>query len=62
MVGHDNRSRDGRPLTMVNARGGRAVFLDTGAGKGGALAWQDLSFDDALAGGPADQPGAASAH
>ena len=32
MVGHDNRSRDGRPVTMTNARGGRAVFLDTGAG------------------------------
>lgn len=45
MVGHDNRSRDGRPLTMTNARGGRVVFLDTGAGKGGALAWQDLPFD-----------------
>jgi len=49
MVGHDNRSRDGRPLAMVNARGGRAVFLDTGAGKGGALAWQDLRFDEAEA-------------
>jgi protein phosphatase len=45
MVGHDNRSRDGRPATLVGARGGRAVFLDTGAGKGGALAWQDLAFD-----------------
>ncbi|CAH0244703.1 metallophosphoesterase [Roseomonas sp. CECT 9278] len=45
LVGHDNRSRDGRPLTMANARGGRAVFLDTGAGKGGALAWLDLPFD-----------------
>lgn len=45
MVGHDNRSRDGRPLSMANARGGRVVFLDTGAGKGGALAWQDLRFD-----------------
>jgi protein phosphatase len=45
MVGHDNRSRDGRPVTLIGQRGGRAVFLDTGAGKGGALAWQDLSFD-----------------
>jgi protein phosphatase len=45
MVGHDNRSRDGRPVTMTGSRGGRAVFLDTGAGKGGALAWQDLPFD-----------------
>jgi protein phosphatase len=59
MVGHDNRSRDGRPLTMVNARGGRAVFLDTGAGKGGALAWQDLAFDHALADEPREQTGAA---
>jgi protein phosphatase len=50
MVGHDNRSRDGRPVTMTGARGGRAVFLDTGAGKGGALAWQDLRFGN----GPVD--------
>jgi protein phosphatase len=45
LVGHDNRSRDGRPVTLTGARGGRAVFLDTGAGKGGALAWRDLAFD-----------------
>lgn len=55
MVGHDNRSRDGRPLTMTNARGGRAVFLDTGAGKGGALAWLDLPFDTPDAAGVADR-------
>lgn len=46
MVGHDTRSRDGRPVTLVGARGGAAVFLDTGAGKGGALAWRDLPFDN----------------
>ncbi|BDG71251.1 metallophosphoesterase [Roseomonas fluvialis] len=59
MVGHDNRSRDGRPVTMTGARGGRAVFLDTGAGKGGALAWQDLRFDAPgleAAQGPPDAP------
>lgn len=50
MVGHDNRSRDGRPVVMEGARGGRAVFLDTGAGKGGALAWVDLRWVDAAQG------------
>lgn len=54
MVGHDNRSRDGRPLTMANARGGHAIFLDTGAGKGGALAWVDLPFGQRSADGPLD--------
>ena len=44
LVGHDNRSRDGRPVTMTGLRGGRAIFLDTGAGKGGALAWQDFTL------------------
>lgn len=44
LVGHDNRSRDGRPATLTGQRGGRAIFLDTGAGKGGALAWQDFSL------------------
>lgn len=47
LVGHDNRSSDGRPVTMTGSRGGRAVFLDTGAGKGGALAWQDFSLAEA---------------
>lgn len=45
-VGHDNRSTDGRPLEIRGARGGRAIFLDTGAGKGGALAWIDLPFGE----------------
>lgn len=40
--GHDCRSVDGRPYIREGARGGRAVFLDTGAGKGGHLSWLDL--------------------
>ena len=40
--GHDNRSADGRPAWRNGARGGRALFLDTGAGKGGHLSWIDL--------------------
>ena len=40
--GHDRRSRDGRPWTRQGAAGGTAVFLDTGAGKGGHLSWIDL--------------------
>jgi protein phosphatase len=40
--GHDRRSHDGRPWTLDGAAGGRAVFLDTGAGKGGHLSWIDL--------------------
>ncbi|HET9019190.1 MAG TPA: metallophosphoesterase [Acetobacteraceae bacterium] len=40
--GHDRRSTDGRPLTLHGEAGGTAVFLDTGAGKGGHLSWIDL--------------------
>jgi protein phosphatase len=40
--GHDRRSTDGRPYVRVGALGGRAIFLDTGAGKGGHLSWIDL--------------------
>ncbi len=40
--GHDRRSGDGRPLVRHGAGGGTAVFLDTGAGKGGHLSWIDL--------------------
>ncbi len=40
--GHDRRSTDGRPYTRRGAAGGAAVFLDTGAGKGGHLSWIDL--------------------
>lgn len=43
-VGHDPRSTDGRPLRLPGRMGGEAVFLDTGAGKGGHLSWQDLLF------------------
>jgi protein phosphatase len=40
--GHDQRSRDGRPWVAHGESGGSAVFLDTGAGKGGHLSWIDL--------------------
>lgn len=40
--GHDRRSTDGRPYIRKGAQGGIAVFLDTGAGKGGHLSWIDL--------------------
>ena len=40
--GHDRRSQDGRPYVLHGAAGGTAVFLDTGAGKGGHLSWIDL--------------------
>jgi protein phosphatase len=43
--GHDNRSTDGRPYIKANAQGGRTVFLDTGAGKGGHLSWMDIAGD-----------------
>jgi protein phosphatase len=40
--GHDRRSVNGRPYVRTGAAGGTAVFLDTGAGKGGHLSWIDL--------------------
>jgi 3',5'-cyclic AMP phosphodiesterase CpdA len=40
--GHDRRSTDGRPYVRRGGAGGTAVFLDTGAGKGGHLSWIDL--------------------
>lgn len=40
--GHDRRSSDGRPYIRRGHAGGVAVFLDTGAGKGGHLSWIDL--------------------
>lgn len=40
--GHDRRSTDGRPYVRRSHAGGTAVFLDTGAGKGGHLSWIDL--------------------
>ncbi len=42
--GHDRRSPDGRPYVQEGAEGGLAVFLDTGAGKGGHLSWIDLRW------------------
>ena len=42
--GHDRRSHEGRPYVQEGAQGGRAVFLDTGAGKGGHLSWIDLRW------------------
>jgi predicted kinase len=43
LVGHDARSHVA-PITQTNAVGGRAVFLDTGSGKGGYLSSVDLRF------------------
>ncbi len=40
--GHDRRSEDGRPAVFHGSRGGIAVFIDTGAGKGGHLSWIDV--------------------
>jgi len=42
--GHDQRSRDGRPWATRGRGGGAAIFMDTGAGKGGHLSWADLHF------------------
>ena len=43
--GHDRRSMNGRPLEKHGRRGGTAIFLDTGAGKGGHLSWLDIDLD-----------------
>ena len=43
--GHDRRSTDGRPYRHRGMLGGTAIFLDTGAGKGGHLSWIDLPAD-----------------
>lgn len=42
VCGHDRRSTDGRPFQAEGLLGGRCIFLDCGAGKGGHLAWLDL--------------------
>jgi protein phosphatase len=42
------RSRDGKVFVQPGRAGGRAVFLDTGAGKGGHLSWLDLPRDGDL--------------
>jgi 3',5'-cyclic AMP phosphodiesterase CpdA len=44
--GHDRRSTDGRPWVKQGRQGGTAIFVDTGAGKGGHLAWIDLDALD----------------
>jgi len=44
-AGHDQRSTDGRPYIRTARNGGTAVFLDTGAGKGGHLSWIDVDPD-----------------
>ncbi|MGH7105626.1 MAG: metallophosphoesterase [Acetobacteraceae bacterium] len=40
--GHDCLSTNGHPVVSRNEAGGTAVFLDTGAGKGGHLSWIDI--------------------
>lgn len=40
--GHDQRSLNGRPYIRQGKSGGSAMFLDTGAGKGGHLSWVDI--------------------
>jgi hypothetical protein len=40
IVGHDKRGDT--PYVHTGAKGGRAIFLDTGCGKGGALSFIDL--------------------
>ncbi len=42
--GHERRSTDGRPYIQPGEAGGRTIFLDTGAGKGGHLSWIDLAW------------------
>ena len=42
--GHERRSTDGRPYRQRGSSGGEAVFMDTGAGKGGHLSWVDLHW------------------
>lgn len=46
IVGHDLRSTQ-RPVVETNAQGGKAIFLDTGSGKGGNLSTVDLRFTEA---------------
>jgi hypothetical protein len=45
-VGHDQRSRDGRPWSTRGRGGGTAIFMDTGSGKGGHLSWVDLPLPE----------------
>lgn len=45
LVGHDTRSTVS-PFSVSNAQGGKVLFLDTGAGKGGVLSSADLRMSD----------------
>ncbi len=54
--GHDRRSSDGRPYVRRGMLGGEAVFLDTGAGKGGHLSWIDLTAKPGLQANDVKQP------
>lgn len=44
IVGHDIRS-SAKPLESKGKAGGKAIFMDTGSGKGGRLTAADLKFD-----------------
>lgn len=46
IVGHDIRSKDGMPVDVVGKNGGRAIFLDTGSGKGGRLTAAHVMFNN----------------
>jgi hypothetical protein len=43
IVGHDIRSK-ASPFEAINKNGGKAIFMDTGSGKGGKLTTVDLRF------------------
>jgi protein phosphatase len=45
VVGHDARSKFS-PVVVTNKNGGKAIFLDTGSGKGGRLSSVDFKFED----------------
>lgn len=45
VVGHEIRSTQA-PLSVIGQKGGRAVFLDTGSGKGGMLSTADFKFSN----------------
>lgn len=45
IVGHDIRSTD-HPYTQEGKLGGKAIFLDTGSGKGGVLSTADIKFEN----------------
>ena len=45
VVGHDRRGGD-RPLIHAGAMGGRAIFMETGSGKGGPLSYIDLPAEE----------------